>query len=340
MRFSERTSPPQIEPVSPLPQRQAELVKGEEEDTLRTQAEPHRASAAPSTLDGQIIDSLGGGQPLPQSEREFFEPRFGHDFSRVRIHVDSTAHRLNRHLNSRAFAVGKDLFFRSDKYKVGDFSAKQLLAHELAHVVQQRDTRFVLQRSPDDDEDSLEAVYVSEAEKVERLFRKVAPFPFEGWDDQKKLIDEIFKNLARFIAGLRVLTIPGMRKGRHRYFPSKPGIWKDAAAAGTTASHLISTMRFNALYLGEKGLHEQSNMWINTILWFSGTFLGRQPEPSKQPKQPEQPEQPEQRNFPWLANFYGFVMKEGTFDKLKNKSPHEIRLIFGREKSREFDETL
>lgn len=79
----------------------------------------------------------GGGQPLSQPERGFFEPRFGADFSQVRIHVDSRADEMAHSLNAKAFTIGRDIVFASGQFSPGTISGKLLLAHELAHTIQQ-----------------------------------------------------------------------------------------------------------------------------------------------------------------------------------------------------------
>ncbi|MBD3884275.1 DUF4157 domain-containing protein [Phormidium tenue FACHB-886] len=78
-----------------------------------------------------------GGQPLDQSTRDFMEPRFGHDFSQVRIHADSQASDSAQAIHARAYATGEDIVFASGQYSPGTDAGKRLLAHELTHVVQQ-----------------------------------------------------------------------------------------------------------------------------------------------------------------------------------------------------------
>ena len=85
----------------------------------------------------QIGALRGGGRPLPESTRTFFEARFGHDFSKVRVHADSRAAEAARSVNARAFTVGPDVVFAPGQYAPRADSGKRLLAHELTHVVQQ-----------------------------------------------------------------------------------------------------------------------------------------------------------------------------------------------------------
>ena len=78
-----------------------------------------------------------GNQHLPEATRSFFEPRFGHDFSQVRVHTDSEALETAQALNSRAFTIGQDVVFGQGQYSPGTAEGRNLLAHELTHVVQQ-----------------------------------------------------------------------------------------------------------------------------------------------------------------------------------------------------------
>ena len=87
----------------------------------------------------QAITSLkGGGQPLPASERAFFEPRFGRNFNQVHVHSDNKAARTAQSINARAFTLGNDVVFGAGQYSPGTVSSRRLLAHELTHVVQQK----------------------------------------------------------------------------------------------------------------------------------------------------------------------------------------------------------
>ena len=86
------------------------------------------ASSASSTL---------SGQPLPLPVKAFFEPRFGHDFSRVRVHTDARAAASARAVGAQAYTVGRDVVFGAGQYAPGTSAGNRLLAHELAHVVQQ-----------------------------------------------------------------------------------------------------------------------------------------------------------------------------------------------------------
>ena len=83
---------------------------------------------------------LGEGRPLEGAMRSRLESAFARDFSHVRTHTDTTAAGLSNRFNARAFTVGKDIAFGKDEYKPGTLVGDALIAHEIAHVIQQSDS--------------------------------------------------------------------------------------------------------------------------------------------------------------------------------------------------------
>jgi hypothetical protein len=88
-------------------------------------------------LTSQILSQKGSGRALKPEIREFMEPRFGRDFSDVKIHTDSFAERAAQNLGAEAFTTGRDIFFGEGKYNPNSTQGKRLLAHELTHTIQQ-----------------------------------------------------------------------------------------------------------------------------------------------------------------------------------------------------------
>jgi len=76
------------------------------------------------------------------------EPRFGHDFSQVRVHADGEAANAARAVQARAYTIGRDIVFGDRQYQPTTRDGKRLLAHELTHVVQQRYGAPRIQRQP------------------------------------------------------------------------------------------------------------------------------------------------------------------------------------------------
>jgi hypothetical protein len=88
-------------------------------------------------IERSIDRASGGGQGTDHSTRTRMESAFGADFSGVRIHTDARADGLSQSLRARALTTGRDVFFRQGEYSLGASSGRELLAHELTHVVQQ-----------------------------------------------------------------------------------------------------------------------------------------------------------------------------------------------------------
>lgn len=86
-----------------------------------------------------IVDEVlrSPGQPLDSETRAFMEPRFGYDFSHVQVHTDAKAAESARAINAAAYTVGRNVVFGEGHYLRHSVSGRSLLAHELAHVVQQ-----------------------------------------------------------------------------------------------------------------------------------------------------------------------------------------------------------
>ncbi|NIS80207.1 MAG: DUF4157 domain-containing protein [Anaerolineales bacterium] len=79
------------------------------------------------------------GKSLSTTTRDYFEPRFGTDFSDVRVHTCGDAIQMCAGLNAQAFTHGNSIYFNHGKYRPATFPGKRLLAHELTHIVQQRE---------------------------------------------------------------------------------------------------------------------------------------------------------------------------------------------------------
>jgi hypothetical protein len=145
---------PLVEQITPLVQRQVEAEDEEEkeEELIQTKQSNRQAPQVNSNLATQIHFLKGNGQLLSRSERDFFEPRFGHDFGQVQAHTDDTAAELARTVNARAFTIGRDVVFGAGQYAPETASGKRLLAHELTHVVQQtrpvRQTECLPEKAP------------------------------------------------------------------------------------------------------------------------------------------------------------------------------------------------
>ena len=109
----------------------------EVEETVQAKEISCRTPEVTPDVQAQISGLRGSGQPLPGSVRAFFEPRFGRDFGGVRVHTDFRAASVASQVNARAFTVGHHMVFGVGQYAPQDRAGKNLMAHELTHVLQQ-----------------------------------------------------------------------------------------------------------------------------------------------------------------------------------------------------------
>jgi hypothetical protein len=105
----------------------------QEEEPVQTKRSQNDSFQTSSNLENQLTASKGSGNPLPNEVRAFMEPRFGADFSQVRVHTDSQAVQMNKEIGAQAFTHGRDIYFGAGKSP----DKSELTAHELTHVVQQ-----------------------------------------------------------------------------------------------------------------------------------------------------------------------------------------------------------
>lgn len=109
------------------------------------------------------------GQRLDAGTRGYMESRFGHDFGDVRVLTGATAHAAARSVGARAFTVGSRIAFREGAYAPSTGPGRQLLAHELTHVLQQRSGPHRLQRKGEGEEEAEQGVLFWFSVKVDRV---------------------------------------------------------------------------------------------------------------------------------------------------------------------------
>ena len=151
---------PLVNSITPLVQRSS----GKEEEVQMksgVQRASDGSSVASGRLESQLAGSKGGGSALPDDVRSFMEPRFGADFSNVKVHTDSNAVQMNKELGAQAFAHGSDIYYGAGKSP----EKNELTAHELTHVVQQNGGTVM--RSPLTTVQSVDSV--AETQRVNQL---------------------------------------------------------------------------------------------------------------------------------------------------------------------------
>lgn len=149
---------PAIEQTQPLPiQRKcaacasAQPAQAKEEDEqmlLQTKEAPGQIPQLSSVVEAQITSLQGGGQTLDPATRGFMESRFGHDFSRVRVHTDPSAAQTAREVGAYAYTVGSHIVFGTGQYAPETPRGRHLLAHELTHTLQQSPRSLIRRACP------------------------------------------------------------------------------------------------------------------------------------------------------------------------------------------------
>ena len=127
----------------------ADADVGQTMESRSTLEEQIPTPVASGSLESGLGNLLGSGERIDPESRAFFEPRFEHDFSKVRLHTDDRASAAAQSINARAFAFGDHVVMGEREYQPGSISGRKLLAHELTHVVQQRQAGIsAIQRQP------------------------------------------------------------------------------------------------------------------------------------------------------------------------------------------------
>ncbi|MBE0430683.1 MAG: DUF4157 domain-containing protein [Dehalococcoidia bacterium] len=121
-------------------------VQQQEEDLIHQEESAIQGGVISEGLEARINTARGAGRPLPESVRASFEPHFERDFSNVRVHTNPEANELSRQLGAKAFTTSEDIFFRDGTYQPDTDTGRNLLAHELTHVVQQKGTQIRRQK--------------------------------------------------------------------------------------------------------------------------------------------------------------------------------------------------
>jgi len=128
-------------------QRKCDHCEEEEKQLHRKENSSRDSSGAPAIVHDVLNSS--NGKKLDAGIRSFFEPRFGYDFSDVKIHNDSVAVKSAQSINALAYTAGDNIVFNQNQFSPETDTGKRLLAHELTHVVQQKSgvTNRAIQRS-------------------------------------------------------------------------------------------------------------------------------------------------------------------------------------------------
>jgi hypothetical protein len=191
---------------------QRKCAECEQEEHLQRKENAGGRPTVSERTDQAIRSSSGEGAGMDGATQSFMSSRMGQDFSNVKIHTDREAVRMNRELSAKAFTVGRDIYFNEGEYQPSSHAGQHLLAHELAHTVQQGKRLPILQKH--EDPDTLTAV---SDEKYDEISLDMA---------KDKLLRMLHaSDLASFLSTLRELD-PSVAKG----LLEDPVFWKEIKA--------------------------------------------------------------------------------------------------------------
>ncbi len=173
----------EAQPVQRKPEKtfdiQRKCAHCEEEEQQLQRKETGGIDRAGMTAPPVVNDVISSsGQPMDNDTRSFMESRFGYDFGNVQIHNDAMANRSSADINALAYTHGNHVVFGRGYYQPNTNSGRQLLAHELAHVVQQQkgvgQSNFIQRKPPKNDKEKTPILKANPEEVVE--FSKNNPY--------------------------------------------------------------------------------------------------------------------------------------------------------------------
>ena len=142
----------------------------EEEKSIQGKRDGGPTGEVSAKQTSEIESIKSGGEPLRPASRDFFEQRFGHDFSSVRIHSDDRAAQSAQGLHALAYTTGQHIVFGAGHYSPDTHAGQKLLAHELTHVIQQGSSAARLMRAPADPAEKAHYPTQQEQEQVKPIF--------------------------------------------------------------------------------------------------------------------------------------------------------------------------
>ena len=144
-----------------------------EEHEMQRKEKNNEETGAGTELENYISTLDHGGSPLSNEVRNFYEPRFGYDFSNVKLHADAIAAKSAQSINALAYTSGSNIVFNNGQYSPTTESGKRLLGHELTHVIQQATVRPADSTTPGlqartNDTAFLKSVICNDSPKIQR----------------------------------------------------------------------------------------------------------------------------------------------------------------------------
>ena len=228
----------------------------------------HRKSSVPvgpasEDFEDKLSHARNGGVPLEPSTRGKMESAMGADFSRVKIHTDTSSDRLSQSIQAKAFTTGQDIFFKQGEYNPTSYNGQQLLAHELTHVIQQNTN--TIRRVKDRSGNRVKKYHRGlEAGKEKReISNKVS--------DMMKQLDKVsptHKRIIRFILeriekNLGKNSCIEFWKGAHIVFNDKGGMYDQLIEKGDSiAAKKGNAIKTKTEFVGKTATNYERLVWV------------------------------------------------------------------------------
>ncbi len=227
--------------ISPLVQRQP-IAEEEEEELIQTKIAGEVTPDITPAISSSIQSFKGGGRPLSQAERSYFEPRFGRDFRGVRLHTSSTGTDAARRLQAKAFTIGNDIVFGRGGYQLTSKEGWQLLAHELAHVVQQNNdtTTIQLQPNPKDEQHIVQGGGATSGKGVGKDVTFIFKTPYDIFTNE---VIQYMENTLQHQEIIKVASIDDIFEYLQKMRGHKPSLWGKAGGEKETKTQKIRRIR-------------------------------------------------------------------------------------------------
>ena len=209
-------------------------------------------------VEESIQRARGGGQALDSRAREQMEPAFGVDFGRVRVHTGTEADRLNRAVSARAFTTGQDIFFGQGEYNPSSSSGRELLAHELTHVMQQNSNQINPKLSMNQPYDKFELEADQMAQMVMQQEKVHQPESNVSKDRESLQTQSALSNLKKKKPAVQRLPIPLAGWGEVRGFDDDSEMVINPRATLWVAGREVARRSFTG------GQHDSITIPLNT----------------------------------------------------------------------------
>jgi len=252
---------------------QRKCAECEEEEKNMQRKESDNKAMTSSAQTENYISSLSGGDPLSKKEKTFFESRMGYDFSNVRIHNNNKANESASNINALAYTHGNDIIFNSGQYQPGTTEGKKLLAHELTHVVQQKNADTVCRKTYLEEENISDTRTIDSESRVKEVILKT--FANANSKLYKYIKDKIDKFKDKAVISKDDADVYGHKYNRI----NKGSKWADKEVKEHVQGFVDPKHQFN-IYLYDRSkychafheaVHAMSNLPI--LLQFFGGFL-------------------------------------------------------------------